>query len=54
MESLATGTVETVKVAVVCPAATLTVAGTVANDLLLWRTTVAPPAGAGPFNETVA
>jgi len=37
----------------VAPAATVTVAGTVAAPLLLVNVTVAPPAGAGPFNVTV-
>jgi hypothetical protein len=50
----ATGLVVTVKVAVVAPAATVTLAGTCAAAvLLLDRVTAAPPAGAAPFNLTV-
>ena len=45
--------VVTVKVAVVAPAATLTLAGTVAAALLLERVTVTPPVGATPLRVTV-
>ena len=51
---LATGLVLTEKVAVVAPVATVTLAGTVAEGSLLDSVTAAPPAGAGPFNVTVA
>jgi len=51
---LDTRLVVTVNVAVVAPAATVTVAGTVAAAvLLLLRVTTAPPVGAGPFSVTV-
>jgi hypothetical protein len=44
----------TVNVALLAPAATVTVAGTVAVDvLLLERETTAPPVGAGPLSVTV-
>ena len=50
----ATGVVVTVNVALVAPAATVTLAGTVAADvLLLVSVTAAPPAGAAPFKVTV-
>jgi len=49
----ATCVVEIVKVAVVAPAFTDTVAGTVAADWLLPRLTAIPPAGATPFRVTV-
>ena len=50
----ATGLVVTVNVAVVAPAATVTLAGTCAAAvLLLDRATTDPPVGAGPFNVTV-
>ena len=51
---IATGTVVAVKVAVVAPAATVTVGGTVAAGLLLVRVTTAPPTGAGPLRVTVS
>ena len=52
--SAATGAVVTGNVALVAPAATVTLAGTVAADvLLLVRVTAAPPAGAAPLNVTV-
>ena len=49
-----TALVLTVKVAVVLPAATVTLAGTVATAvLLLDRLTTAPPVGAAPLSVTV-
>jgi hypothetical protein len=49
-----TGLVVAVKVAVVAPAATVTLEGTcAAAALLLDRVTIAPPAGAAPLNRTV-
>ena len=44
----------TVNVALVAPAATVTLNGTIAAAVLLVESaTVAPPAGAGPLNVTV-
>jgi hypothetical protein len=49
-----TALVLTVNVALLAPAPTVTVAGTVAVDvLLLERETTAPPVGAGPLSVTV-
>jgi hypothetical protein len=49
-----TALVLTVNVELLAPAATVTLAGTVAVDvLLLERETVAPPAGADPLSVTV-
>jgi hypothetical protein len=50
---LATAVVVTENVAVVCPAATVTLDGTRAAALLLERLTTAPPVGAAPFRVTV-
>jgi hypothetical protein len=52
--SAATGALVTENVAVVAPEATVTLAGTVATEvLLLLIVTRAPPPGAGPFSVTV-
>ena len=49
-----TGLVLTVKVALVAPAGTVTLEGTVAAPVLLLESrTWAPPAGAGPLSVTV-
>jgi hypothetical protein len=48
-----TALVLTVNVALVAPAGTGTVEGTLAAPLLLESATCAPPAGAGPLNVTV-
>lgn len=50
---LTTGVVVTENVAVVCPAATVTVDGSCAAGLLLVRLTLAPPVGAAPLRVTV-
>jgi hypothetical protein len=49
----ATGAVVMVKVALRAPAAIVTLPGTTAADVLLCSVTVAPPAGAAPFNVAV-
>jgi hypothetical protein len=50
----ATTLVETLKVALVEPAGTVTLAGTVATAVLLLESvTMAPPVGAGPLRVTV-
>jgi hypothetical protein len=52
--TLETDFVETVKSALVCPAGTSTVAGTVAAAVLLLESpTLAPPAGAGAVSVAV-
>lgn len=48
-----TALVETVKSAVLVPAATTTLPGTAADALLLVNATAMPPAGAAPFKVTV-
>jgi hypothetical protein len=50
---MTTTAVFTVKVALVAPAGTSTLEGTLAAPLLLERAICAPPAGAGPLNVTV-
>src|SRR2546426_6467014 len=49
----ATALVVTVNVTLVAPTGTVTLAGTVAAELLLDSVTCAPPSGAGPFSVTV-
>ena len=49
----ATAVVLTGNVALVAPAGTATLEGTLAAPLLLESATCAPPAGAGPFSVTV-
>jgi hypothetical protein len=49
----ATALVLTTNVALVAPAGTVTLEGTLAAPLLLASATCAPPAGAGPLNVTV-
>ena|ERR1700704_154052 len=50
---VATALVITLKLALVPPGETVTLAGTPAAGLLLESVTCAPPAGAGPFSVTV-
>ena len=51
--ALEPATVATVKLALVCPAATVTLAGTVAAALLLDNVTTVPPLGAAAVRVTV-
>ncbi len=53
MVDAVTGLVLTVKVALVAPAGTATLEGTLVAPLLLESATCAPPAGAGPLSVTV-
>ena len=53
MVDAATAVVLAVKVALVAPAGTATLEGTLAAPLLLETATCAPPAGAGPLSVTV-
>ena len=53
MVDAATALVLTVKVALVAPAGTAKLEGTLAAPLLLESATCAPPAGAAPLNVTV-
>ena len=55
MDEVDTTTIDvfTVKVALVLPAGTVTLEGTLAAPLLLESITCAPPAGAGPLSVTV-
>ena len=48
-----TADVFTLKLTLLAPARTVTLAGTLAAPLLLESMTCAPPAGAGPLNVTV-
>ena len=51
--AFAPDTVATVKLALVCPATTVTLAGTVAATLLLDSVTTVPPVGAAAVRVTV-
>ena len=53
MVDAATALVLTVNVALVAPAATITLEDTLAAPLLLDSATCAPPAGAGPLSVTI-